>query len=67
MSAPTADVRAPAGPSAVAERAARGGRFLTFYLAEEEYGVEILKVQEIIGMQPISSCSTSTASSRPTR
>jgi purine-binding chemotaxis protein CheW len=31
----------------------RGGKFLTFYLADEEYGVEILKVQEIIGMQPI--------------
>jgi purine-binding chemotaxis protein CheW len=33
--------------------ASRGGKFLTFYLADEEYGVEILKVQEIIGMQPI--------------
>jgi purine-binding chemotaxis protein CheW len=32
---------------------ARGGKFLTFFLADEEYGVEILKVQEIIGMQPI--------------
>lgn len=32
---------------------ARGGKFLTFFLAAEEYGVEILKVQEIIGMQPI--------------
>jgi purine-binding chemotaxis protein CheW len=31
----------------------RGGKFLTFYLAAEEYGVQILKVQEIIGMQPI--------------
>ena len=31
----------------------RGGKFLTFYLADEEYGVEILKVQEIIGQQPI--------------
>jgi purine-binding chemotaxis protein CheW len=30
-----------------------GGRFLTFYLAAEEYGVEILKVREIIGMLPI--------------
>ena len=27
-----------------------GGKFLTFFLAEEEYGLEILKVQEIIGM-----------------
>lgn len=39
--------------SAVAVRDARGGKYLTFYLADEEYGVEILKVQEIIGMQPI--------------
>ena len=31
----------------------RGGKFLTFYLADEEYGVAILKVQEIIGLQPI--------------
>jgi purine-binding chemotaxis protein CheW len=45
MSTPTASVIAP--PTA------RGGKFLTFYLADEEYGVEILKVQEIIGMQPI--------------
>lgn len=32
---------------------AQGGKFLTFCLAEEEYGIEILKVQEIIGMLPI--------------
>ena len=30
-----------------------GGKFLTFYLAGEEYGLEILRVREIIGMQPI--------------
>lgn len=30
-----------------------GGRYLTFYLAEEEYGLEILKVREIIGLLPI--------------
>jgi purine-binding chemotaxis protein CheW len=33
--------------------ASRGGKYLTFFLAAEEYGVEILKVREIIGMQPI--------------
>ncbi|MCU0646561.1 MAG: chemotaxis protein CheW [Gemmatimonadaceae bacterium] len=33
--------------------ATRGGKFLTFFLAGEEYGLEILKVSEIIGMQPI--------------
>ncbi len=42
----------PAGAAAPAAQD-RGGKFLTFYLADEEYGVEILKVQEIIGMQPI--------------
>jgi purine-binding chemotaxis protein CheW len=41
------------GGSAVAAPQDRGGKFLTFYLAEEEYGVAILKVQEIIGLQPI--------------
>ena len=30
-----------------------GGKFLTFFLAGEEYGLEILKVQEIIGLLPI--------------
>ncbi len=30
-----------------------GGKFLTFFLANEEYGVEILKVHEIIGLLPI--------------
>jgi len=30
-----------------------GGKFLTFFLAGEEYGLEILKVQEIIGMMDI--------------
>lgn len=29
------------------------GKYLTFKLAEEEYGLEILKVQEIIQMQPV--------------
>jgi len=33
--------------------ASRAGKYLTFFLAGEEYGLEILKVSEIIGMQPI--------------
>ncbi|HTZ19027.1 MAG TPA: chemotaxis protein CheW [Dissulfurispiraceae bacterium] len=38
------------------ERTARaGGKFLTFFLAGEEYGIAILKVHEIIGMMPITS------------
>lgn len=31
----------------------REGKFLTFFLDAEEYGLEILKVQEIIGLMPI--------------
>ncbi len=31
----------------------RAGKYLTFFLGSEEYGLEILKVSEIIGMQPI--------------
>lgn len=30
-----------------------GGKFLTFFLGHEEYGIEILKVFEIIGLLPI--------------
>jgi purine-binding chemotaxis protein CheW len=30
-----------------------GGKFLTFFLAGEEYGIEILSVHEIIGLMPI--------------
>src|SRR4051812_44341547 len=39
--------------TAVSREAARGGKFLTFFLAGEEYGLEILKVHEIIGILPI--------------
>jgi purine-binding chemotaxis protein CheW len=39
--------------SAVEGATGIGGKFLTFFLAEEEYGVEILKVHEIIGLLPI--------------
>ena len=33
----------------------REGKYLTFTLAGEEYGIGILKIQEIIGMMPITS------------
>jgi len=33
------------------------GKYLTFILAEEEYGIGILKIKEIIGMLPITSVS----------
>ncbi len=35
------------------ENNARGGKFLTFSLADEDYGVEILRVREIIGVMDI--------------
>jgi purine-binding chemotaxis protein CheW len=31
----------------------RGGKYLTFSLADEEYGIGILKIKEIIGMMPV--------------
>jgi purine-binding chemotaxis protein CheW len=39
----------------VEQKRAAGGKFLTFFLAGEEYGIEILSVHEIIGMLPITS------------
>ena len=33
----------------------REGKYLTFTLANEEYGIGILKIKEIIGMMPITS------------
>jgi purine-binding chemotaxis protein CheW len=45
-----------AGAAATAERTARndkGGKYLTFKLASEEYGLEILKVRELIGVMDI--------------
>ena len=33
----------------------REGKYLTFFLSGEEYGIGILKVKEIIGMMPVTS------------
>ena len=44
-------VELEASPDAVA--ASQGGKYLTFSLAAEEYGLEILKVREIIGIMDI--------------
>jgi purine-binding chemotaxis protein CheW len=42
------------GAVAAAPRAVkRAGKYLTFFLAREEYGLEILKVHEIMGVMPI--------------
>jgi len=38
---------------AIKEMTIRNGKYLTFTLDEEEYGIGILKVKEIIGMMPI--------------
>ena len=40
---------------AVKAMADREGKYLTFSLANEEYGIGILKIREIIGMLPITS------------
>ena len=40
---------------AVKAMADREGKYLTFSLADEEYGIGILKIKEIIGMLPITS------------
>jgi len=45
------DVMMTSGPATVS----LGGKYLTFELGEEEYGLEILKVREIIGMMDITS------------
>jgi purine-binding chemotaxis protein CheW len=39
--------------SAVKAIADREGKYLTFTMAEEDYGIGILKIKEIIGMMPI--------------
>lgn len=41
--------------SSTATAVQRAGKYLTFVLAEEDYGLEILKVREIMGMLAITS------------
>jgi purine-binding chemotaxis protein CheW len=40
---------------ALRQTAHREGKYLTFSLAGEEYGIGILKIREIIGMMPVTS------------
>ncbi len=40
-------------PSVAVASAQRGGKYLVFHLGEEEFGVHVLKVREIIGLQEI--------------
>jgi len=42
-------------------RTLKGGKFLTFLMANEKYGLEILKVREIIGMMDITPVPTTPA------
>ena len=39
----------------------KGGKFLTFLMANEKYGLEILKVREIIGMMDVTTVPTTPA------
>jgi purine-binding chemotaxis protein CheW len=43
----------PAAARTSHQRENRGGKYLTFALGKEEYGLEILKVREIIGLMDI--------------
>lgn len=38
---------------AITQARAKPGKYLTFFLSDEEYGAEILKIREIIGMMDI--------------
>jgi len=40
-------------PSTAAQTDARAGKYLTFQLANEEFGIRVLKVREIMGLQEI--------------
>ena len=46
-------LEAPVNEITSSEQRDLGGKYLTFLLDEEEYGVEILKVREIIGLMDI--------------
>jgi len=49
------NVQAQKAAAGVEKAVEREGKYLTFSLNEEEYGIGILKVREIIGMMPITS------------
>lgn len=53
MSTITAAEQRAESRTAHSEKGEKGGKFLTFFLSTEEYGIEILKVQEIIGVMTI--------------
>jgi purine-binding chemotaxis protein CheW len=49
------DTSNPSAEAESEERLDREGKYLTFSLSKEEYGIGILKIKEIIGMMPITS------------
>jgi purine-binding chemotaxis protein CheW len=46
-------IAAPISETAAAQVDARAGKYLTFQLASEEFGIRVLKVREIMGIQDI--------------
>lgn len=49
----TANTTQAIAQAIIGNAATHSGKFLTFFLQNEEYGIEILKVQEIIGLMPV--------------
>jgi purine-binding chemotaxis protein CheW len=49
----TLAVRQPAALSIPLENSSRAGKYLIFHLGPEEFGTEVLKVREIMGLQDI--------------
>ncbi len=43
----------PTGTVAAAPANDRGGKYLTFHLSNEEFGIQVMKVREIMGLQEI--------------
>ena len=50
-----AEIQSTSPPKDASSASSRAGKYLTFKLADEQYGLEILKVQEIIGMMKVTS------------
>ncbi len=46
-------VATPAAPPALHNKLTRAGKYLVFHLGLEEFGTEVLKVREIMGLQDI--------------
>ncbi|HVY06617.1 MAG TPA: chemotaxis protein CheW [Burkholderiales bacterium] len=59
MNPATQSIERPAGQAAAAGN--RGNEFLTFVLGNEEYGIEILKVQEIRGYETVTAIANTPA------